>query len=148
MAKARDPNTTQHSYDFAHYGELPAAAFPSGSQVAMLGFAADGGASVLTTGVKAEIPIFFSGSIMGVELLADMSGSCTIGVEKGTYGGFPATASIVGASPPTLSSQIKYLDFTLTGWTIAIRDGDVIRFKINTISSIKRLSCTLRVERT
>jgi hypothetical protein len=148
MSKARDTNTTQHDYAFAHYGELPAEAFPSGSQVAVMGFSADGGASVLTTGVKAELPVFFDCTVVGVELLADVSGSCVVDIQKNTYGGFPTTATIVNGSKPTLSSAIKYLDFTLSGWSTSLNDGDVLRFKIDSISSIKRLSCALKLQRT
>ena len=148
MSRVKDDNLPQHDIDTFHYGELPYDLMPSGSHVAVYGFSADGGASVLTTGVKAELPVFFNGTIVGVELLADVSGSCVVDIQKSTYGGFPTTATIVDGSKPTLSSAIKYLDQTLSGWTTGLSDGDVLRFKIDSISSIKRLSVALKVQRT
>jgi hypothetical protein len=148
MSRVKDDNLPQHDVDRFHYGEMSLDLMPSGSQVAVYGFSADGGASVLTTGVKVELPVFFNSTIVGVEMLADVSGSCVVDIQKGTYGGFPTTATIVDGSAPTLSSAIRYLDQTLSGWTTGLSDGDVLRFKIDSISSIKRLSVALKVQRT
>lgn len=146
--KPRDPNLPQHSYNEGHYGTLPFLAFPSGSTIGAVGILVDNGASVVTTGVKADIPLFFNCNVTGVEILANLSGGLILDIQRGTYGQFPTTSSIAASSKPTMNSAIKYLDQTLTGWTLNLSGGDVLRFIVNSSSTITRFTFALRLERT
>ena len=145
--KPRDTTRPQHDYNDAHYGTLPIIAFPSGSDLAVLGIMIDNGGSAITTGTKADIPLFFNCNITGVEVLANLSGGSIIDIQTGTYGGFPTTSSITGLNKPTLNNQIKYLDQTLTSWSNTLNAGDVVRFIVNSSSTITRLTCALRLQR-
>jgi len=153
MSKARDPNTTQHDYDFAHYGELPLEAFPPhmlvSSTTMVAAFLMDGGGYPITSGVKGVVPFFFNATIESVTLLADVSGSCELDIQKDAYSAYPPTFgdSIVASAPPELNNQIKYQDTTLTGWTVDINVGDVLKWEVVSSSTIGKLTCALRLRR-
>lgn len=106
----------------------------------------DGGA-VIGTGVRADISIPFNGTITGVRLLADQTGSCVVDIWKDTYANFPPTDadSITASATPTLSSASKYEDTTLTGWTTDIDAGDILRFNIDSVTTITRLTIQLTI---
>lgn len=76
------------------------------------------------------------------------AGSCVIDIEKGTYSGFPTTASICGSSKPTISSSTKYNDTALSGWTTAITAGDVLRFQLESSSTFSQISIVLKLKET
>lgn len=111
--------------------------------------AIDNGASVITTGIKTDIPIFFNCQIVGVELLANISGSFVLDIWKNTYANYPPTVAdtITAGAKPTLSG-IKYLDTTLTGWTTTINAGDTLRFNVDSASTVNRVTCALKLQRT
>lgn len=91
----------------------------------------DGSGAVLTTGIKGRTQVSFTGTLQGVTLLANASGSVTFGIKKSTYANFPGTmTSIVGSNTPSLSSAQK-AEITLDGgWTTSITGGDVLQFEI------------------
>jgi len=47
--------------------------------------------------------------------LASESGNIVVDITKGDFSTFPASSSIVSATPPTLINDIKYQDTTLDG---------------------------------
>jgi len=107
----------------------------------------DGGGSVITTGIKGDIQIPFAGNISSVTMLADQSGSAVVDLWKDTYTNFAPTVAdtITAAAKPTISAATKSTDSTLTGWTKTITSGDIIRYNIDSCSSITRLTITLKV---
>lgn len=111
-------------------------------------FIFDGGGSVIQTGIHGDIgPLDFSGTIQAVTLLADQSGSIVVDIWKDTFANFPPTDadSITGAAPATLSGTDKSQDSTLTGWTTAINAGDILRFNVDSIATVTRVTLALRV---
>lgn len=110
-------------------------------------FAIDGGGSVLTTGIKADIYVPYACTITSVTMLADQSGSVVVDIWKDTLANYPPTVadSIVASAPPTISSATNSQDSTLTGWTTSVSAGDTMRFNINSASTITRLNLTLTV---
>lgn len=107
----------------------------------------DGGGQAITTGVKADVRVPYSGTITGWELVANASGSIVIDVWKDTYANFPPTVAdtIAGTEKPTLSSAIKNQDTALTTWTTAVTAGDWIRFNVDSASTVTRVALAIMV---
>jgi hypothetical protein len=111
----------------------------------------EGDASVLTTGAyKVYVPIPYDGTITGVQLLADQSGSVVVDIWKDTYANFPPTVAdtITASAKPTLSGAQKSVDTTLTGWTVAITNGDILEFNIDSVATITKLILILTIDKT
>jgi hypothetical protein len=126
--------------------EVPLAGCPSGLKTVMLNFVIDGGGVAITTGVKGDIQIPFGCTIKRVTTLADQAGSIVVDIWKDTYGNFPPTDadSITSATPPTLATAAKGTDATLTDWTVAVTALDILRFNVDSCTTITR--CTVAIE--
>lgn len=114
-----------------------------------INFIKDGGGDTLSTGIAGDIEIPFACTITGVTLLADQSGSIVIDLWKDTYANFPPTDadSITASAVPTISSATKSTDTTLTGWTTSVSAGDIIRVNIDSVTTITRITLSLKVKR-
>jgi hypothetical protein len=110
----------------------------------------DGGGSAVTTGVKADLEIPFACTIERWTLLADQAGSAVVNVWKDTYSNFPPTVAdkITASDPPTLSSAAKAQSSALTGWTTAVAAGDILRFNVDSVATVTRLTLSLKVRKT
>lgn len=108
----------------------------------------DGGGSVITTGIKADVRIPYSGTITGWEIVANASGSIVIDVWKDTYANFPPTVAdtIAGTEKPTLSSATKNQDTSLSSWTTSVTAGDWIRFNVDSVSTVTRVHLSIQIE--
>jgi hypothetical protein len=116
---------------------------------AAIPFIVDGGGLPLLSGPQGYLQIPFNCTIFSVSMLADQVGSITMDILKGTYAGFPTTASICGvASKPTITAGVKYEDSTLTGWSKNLSAGDILAFNIDSASTVTRVTLTLNVTRT
>jgi hypothetical protein len=104
----------------------------------------------LTTGIKGDVVIPFNATITEWSLLADQTGSAVVDIWKDTYGNYPPTVgdSITGSAKPTITSSDKGQSSTLTGWTTTVNAGDILRFNIDSVSTIQRLSINLKISRT
>lgn len=104
--------------------------------------------SVLTTGVKADFLVPFSCTIRRVTLLADQNGNIVIDIWKNTFANFPPTGtnSITAAAKPTLAAANKFQDSVLSGWTTTISAGDILRFNIDSVLTVTRVTVCLDVE--
>jgi hypothetical protein len=119
------------------------------AQTSTLNFLIDGGGSAITTGIKGDLVVDFAATITGVTMLADQSGSIVVDIWKDTYANFAPTDadSITASAVPTISSATKSQDTTLTGWTTSISAGDILRFNVDSVTSIQRVTVALRVRR-
>jgi hypothetical protein len=122
---------------------------PTGStpQIARsFGITIDGAGTIITTGVQGDIVIPYSMTISSWTLIADQVGSIVIDVWKDSYANYPATQSdtITGSAKPTLSSVIKNQSSTLTGWTTTVNSGDIIRFNVDSISTITKATLVIQ----
>lgn len=110
----------------------------------------DGLGDVVTLGVKVDLTLHFSCEIDGWTLLADQSGSIDIDIWKDTYANYPPTVadSIVGTVPPAISGANKAEGTDMEGWDGIIAIGDVLRFNVDSCSSITRATLLLHVTRT
>ncbi len=107
----------------------------------------DGAGSTLTIGIKGDIQIDFAATIISATLLADQSGSIVVNVWKDVYANYPPDVSdkITASAPPTITATTKSTDSTLTGWTTAISAGDVLRFNVDSVTTITRCVIVLKV---
>jgi hypothetical protein len=110
-------------------------------------FIIDGGGATITTGVKGDLEIPFACTISRATLLADVSGSIVVDIWKDTYANYPPTNadSITASAKPTITSATKSQDSTLTGWTTTINAGDTLRFNVDSVTTIGRVTLSLKV---
>jgi len=78
-------------------------------------------------------------------LLADKIGSLVVDIWKDTYANYPPnnTDSICAAAPLTIASGTKDRDVTLTGWTKTLTAGDILRYNVDSCTTITRVSVNL-----
>jgi hypothetical protein len=119
-------------------------------RTASINYIIDGGGATITTGVKGDLVIDFACVIQSATLLADQSGSIVVNVWKDTYANYPPVVGdkITASAPPTISSATKSQDSTLTGWTTSIAAGDTLRFNVDSVTTIQRVTLVLKVLRT
>jgi len=107
----------------------------------------DGGTEVISTGVKARIPVDYACTISNCTMVADQSGSIVVDIWKVAYTSLPATVSntITASAKPTLSAALKYQDTTLTDWTKTIAAGDWLYFNVDSCTTITQITIDLKV---
>lgn len=107
----------------------------------------DGSGSAITASVKGDLRVPFACTISRATLLADQSGSIVIDIWKDTYTNFPPTDadSITASAPPTISSSTKSEDSTLTGWTTSLTADDILRYNVDSCTTIERVTLSLKV---
>jgi hypothetical protein len=121
----------------------------SGSVIRNLGIVIDGGGSTITTGVKGFVSAPAACTITSATLLSTdasvTSGSIVIDVWKDTYANYPPTVAdtITASAKPTLSSATKSQDSTLTGWTTSVSAGDILGFKVDSVTTVTRVALFL-----
>lgn len=110
------------------------------------GITIDGGGSAITTGVKGDITVPFNGTINSWYLVADQTGNIEIDVWKDIFANYPPTVadSIAGSEKPTLLGASSNSDTNLTTWTSSVSIGDVVRFNVNSASTITRVNLIIR----
>lgn len=118
--------------------------------LAAITFVIDGAGSTIATGIVGDLSIPFDCTIVSNRLLADQSGSIVVNIWKDTYANYPPTVAdkITASAPPTISSATKSEDTTLTGWTTTITAGDTLRFNVDSVTTIQRVTLTLKVKKT
>jgi len=109
------------------------------------GLTINGAGSAITTGSKADVIIPYNMNISSWTLVSDQSGSIVIDVWKSNYNNFPPTSSnsIAGNQKPTIISNTKSQNTNLTNWTSSISAGDIIRFNVDSSSTITRVTLTI-----
>jgi hypothetical protein len=107
----------------------------------------DGGGAVIPTGVYCDYQFRFACTITAWRLLADQSGSLVVDVWKDTYANYPPTVAdtIAGSEKPTLSAAAKAEDTSLTTWTTAVAAGDILRFNVDSVTTITRALLIIEV---
>jgi hypothetical protein len=103
-----------------------------------------GGDAVLTAGNKGRIEVSFAMTISGWSIFSDATASAVVDVKKSSYGDYPTVSSICGTDKPTLSTQRKNQNLTLTDWTTSISAGDVLEFILDSVSDAKAITVSIR----
>lgn len=121
------------------------------SKAVSIAFVIDGGGLVLTPGMKGYVEVPFECTLERYTLLPDVSGSVSIDVWKCAYADFnagtthPVVAdSITGANPAVINASTKAQDTALSGWTTFIAAGSILAFYVNSATTIKRVTLSLR----
>lgn len=115
-----------------------------------IGFTRDGSGEVLETGIVADVTIPVNCTLLGWTLLADQTGSIVIDVWRDTLANFPPTNadSITNSHEPTISSAQKAEDTDISDWSsVSLLAGDTLRFNIDSISAITRVTFQLKARR-
>lgn len=122
---------------------------PEHSVESEISFVIDGGGNAITTGIKGDLEVPFACVIQSVTLLADQTGSITIDIWKDTYANFPPdnADTITGGNEPAISAAVKDQDATLTSWTTSLAKGDVLRFNVDSVATIQRVTLSLKVNK-
>ena len=109
---------------------------------ASFGVNIDGGGSVISTGIVADVIIPYDMVITSWTMVADQVGSIVIDIWKDTYDNYPSVVgdSITGSAKPTITSAIKGQTSSLTGWTTTVSAGDIARFNVDSVSTITRIN--------
>lgn len=118
---------------------------------AAIQFVIDGGGNAITTGIKGDLEVPFECTIKSSTLLADQSGAIVIDIWKQAYADFPPedANSITASAPPTITaSGVKAQDATLSGWTKTLAKGDTLRFNVDSVATIERITLSLKVDKT
>lgn len=111
-----------------------------------VGIVIDGAGAVPSTGSKGFRVMPQAGTIVGWEIIGDISGSAVVDVKKCNYAGFPTTSSIAASDLPTLAgAQINKND-TPSTWTTAISAGDILEFVVNSASTLTRITVVIKVQ--
>jgi len=112
-------------------------------------FIIDGGGSAITAGIKGDLLIPFNATIKSVTLLADQTGNFVLDIWNDLIGNFPPTVadSITASAKPTLTAQDTYQDATLPGWNITLDKNDVLRFNVDSSSTVERVTVILEVDK-
>lgn len=117
-----------------------------------IGIVFDGGGSVITPGVKGFFEVGVACTISAVTLLATdaaaTAGSIVVDIWKAPYASYPPTVAntITASAKPTLAAANKSQNTTLTGWTTAIAAGDILAFKVDSATTVTKVSLTLTVQ--
>jgi hypothetical protein len=114
-------------------------AFNAGTHKTVLNYMIDGAGSEIADGAKGVVRLpDWAGTINRVTLLADQSGSIVVDIWKDAYANYPPdnADSITSATPPTISGAIKSEDATLSSWTTSFSAGDILRFNVDSCTTI------------
>jgi hypothetical protein len=110
------------------------------------------GGNTISTGIVKGVDVYcdFAFTIVQWTLLGDASGSLVIDIWKDTLANFPPTVAdtITASAKPTISAATKGQSSTLTGWTTSVSAGDVLRFNVDSVSSIVAATLILKVTKT
>ena len=105
----------------------------------------------ITTGIKGDIEVPFACVITGVTLLADQNTGATafqLDIWKDTFANYPPTVAdtITASNKPIIPiGAQKVQNATLTGWNTNINAGDILRFNVDTTSTVTRVQIAVDV---
>jgi hypothetical protein len=117
-------------------------------------FVIDGGGVAITTGVKLDIEVPYNAKVTAWDCFASgpsPSGSIVVDIWSDTYANFPPTNadSITTSEEPNFSATNKSQDTSLNsgnGW--AVTQGNILRFNVDSVSTVTQVTICLKVTRT
>jgi len=111
------------------------------------GVTVDGVTAVVQPGQTGFVVIPYAGTITGWSITANVVGSIQFDIWK-AIGAIPVLAnSIVAAAFPTLTANNFITSTSMAGWTLTFNAGDVFGFYVNSASTIKNATLTIRTTR-
>lgn len=95
-----------------------------------------------------SIRILDEGEIIGVTILTrGGDGSLQLDIKKGNYSTYPSSDSICGGNKPTIISDNKFSDTTLTDWDRTVTPGDFLVLKLESSSTFTRIDVTIHIQK-
>jgi hypothetical protein len=116
-----------------------------------LEFVIGNGVDVLTPGLFVDIVVPFDCTINTGTLLCKESGSVVVDFFKCSFADYevgvhPVSGDKITASAPlTVSTDEKVQDAVLTGWTLGLTKGQILRAYINSATTVKQVTAALQV---
>ena len=98
----------------------------------------DGGLALITSGKIGYARVPYKGTIIGWQLVADQSGSCSIEVKQGTFGSFPPPTTIFTAVLPSGRTANNTVSFNVTA-------GDWFSFTITGTSAVTLVNLSISI---
>jgi hypothetical protein len=123
---------------------------PADVKTFAINFVIDGGGSAIATGIKGDLEIPSACTITKATALADQNGTLVVSIWKDTYANFPPLVgdNITAGAPITIvAGNAKIQDAVLTGWNKTINSGDILRFSVDSCTSITRVTISLTAVR-
>ena len=111
-----------------------------------INFIVDSGNIDMVAGIKGNLTIDVSGIIDSWKIFSEETGSIRVDILKSDYTSYPTFTSICGGNKPEINSGRKAFNDTLTGWDIALRAGDLLRFDVDYSINIKRFLISLKLK--
>jgi hypothetical protein len=115
--------------------------------VGAIGITIGDGVNVITTGVKAYIPVPYACTVTEWEVDGKESGSIVLDIWMDTYANYPPTVAdtITGSDKPTLSLVQKNKSTALTGWTTALPLASCLAVNVDSVSTVTQITLLLKV---
>jgi len=108
-----------------------------------INFVISNGSNVIGTGIKGDVEIPFTGTIIKSTALADQTGSVNISWWKDSYANYPPTAvDLLGYQVISTSNKGQS-----TGLSQAVTAGDILRFNVESADTVTRVTISLTVRR-
>ena len=101
--------------------------------------------AVVATAVAGDIYIPFAGIIIAWTMVADASGSITVDTWKAAYPTIPTVSNTMWGTKPNLSSQQVN---QATGLSITVNAGDIIRYNVDSATTVKQVTLSFTILRT
>jgi hypothetical protein len=121
---------------------------PSGT----IAYVIDNGGAAITTGSKGYLQVPFACKVIGWSVVADQSGSIVVDIKSASISSWPATsittASICAADKPTLSTKKAARNKRASTWTVAVAEGDVWEYVVDSATTVTRVTVSVHVART
>lgn len=114
------------------------------------GVTVDGVTGVVQVGTVGYVVMPYDGTITGWSITANTSGSIQFDIWKATNA-IPTVANTqipLAANRPKLTSQQFVNSNTVTGWTTSFSANDVYGFYVDSVSTIKNATLTIRTTKT
>lgn len=98
--------------------------------VRAINFVIDGDGAAISAGVKGDVIINSATTIVGWQIIADVSGSITVDVSKATYTNFPTFTASGGTSANLTAQQKNTSNINWTNFT-TVSPTDILRFTVS-----------------
>ena len=106
----------------------------------------DSGSLPMQVGDKGKLTIDVTGVIENIRVLSDQTGDIVFDISKTTFADYPNFNSITAGQRIQLSNSDKYFDDVLNNWTTTITAGEILRFDVISVNTIRRLLISLKLK--
>ena len=112
-----------------------------------INFVHSSGSQDMTAGTKGELTIDVTGQIDTWTIVGDVNGFLRVDIERCNFNDYPnGFTSICGTDFPTIANgTLKGNNDNLTVWDKTLVAGDILRFKVQGVTSIRRFMLGLKV---